>query len=68
LIKKHNLAKLSEKEALDALDGNGLTMDELRPALDLLVEREWLRPLPAQDTRPGRPPSPRYLVHPSALE
>ena len=66
-VKRKGLAELSEKEALDALDGNGLTMDELRPALVLLVDGEWLRALPAQDTRTGRPPSPRYLVNPSAL-
>ena len=68
LIKKRNLAKLSAKDALDLVDGGGLKMDELNPALDLLVEREWLRPLPAQDTRPGRPPSPLYAVNPAALD
>jgi hypothetical protein len=68
LIKKHNLAELSAKDALDLVDGGGLKMDELNPALDLLVDGKWLRPLPAQDTRTGRPPSPRYQVNPAALE
>lgn len=62
LIKKKGTTELSERDALRALDGNGLTMDELRPALVLLVDGEWLRHLPAPETRTGRPPSPRYLV------
>lgn len=67
-IKRHGFAEVSERDALRHLDGNGLTMDELRPALALLVDGEWLRPLPTQDTRIGRPPSPRYLVNPAALD
>jgi hypothetical protein len=70
LIKKHNLAELSAKDALDLVDGGGLKMNELNPALDLLVEREWLRELEPLPKKPqgGRDPSPRYLVNPSALE
>ena len=70
LVKKHNLAELSAKDALDLVDGGGLKMDELNPALDLLVEREWLRELDRPPLKPqgGRTPSPRYAVNPAALE
>jgi hypothetical protein len=69
-IKRKGLAELSEREALRYLDGNGLKMEELSPALALLVESEWLRelPAPAADHRTGRPLGPRYQVNPSALE
>ncbi len=69
-VKRKGLVELSEKDALDALDGNGLKMDELRPALALLVDGEWLRPLPSPPPNPkgGRPPSPCYAVNPAALD
>jgi len=68
-IKRHQIAELSERDALNHLAGNGLTMDELRPALELLSEAEWLRPIESPPLRPqgGRPPSPRYQVNPAAL-
>jgi len=49
--------------------GSGLRMEELEPALDLLVESEWLRELPLPPTKPqgGKPSSPRYAVNPAAL-
>ena len=70
LIKKNGTTELSERDALRALDGNGLTKDELSPALALLVDGEWLRPLPAPPigTKGGHPPSPRYLVNPASLD
>ena len=68
-IKRHSLAELSERDALRQLDGNGLTMEELRPVLDLLTDGEWLRPIPENlaDLRTGRPPSRRFQVNPAAL-
>jgi hypothetical protein len=66
-VKRNNLAALSANDALHALDGNGLTKDELRPALDLLIEGDWLRELPAAPYVTGRKPSPRYAVNPAAL-
>ena len=66
-VKRKNLAALSANDALQALDGNGLTKDELRPALDLLIEGDWLRELPAAPHGTGRKPSPRYAVNPAAL-
>ena len=66
-VKRKNLAELSAKNALQALDGNGLKKDELKPALDLLIDYDWLRELPAAQQLIGRPPSPRYAVNPAAL-
>lgn len=45
-------------------DGNP---DRLDAALDLLVDRHWLRPIGAELKGAGRPPSPRFAVNPSAL-
>ena len=71
-LKRHQLAELSERDALRHLDGNGLKLDELKPALELLIEGEWLRDVPPPLALPGaakggRPPSPRYEVNPAAL-
>jgi len=69
-VKRKGIAELSERDALDALDGSGLKMDELRPALALLVESEWLRELAPPPKKPqgGRSPGPRYAVNPAALD
>jgi hypothetical protein len=53
-VKRKGIAELSERDALDALDGNGLKMDELRPALALLVESEWLRELAPPSAQTAR--------------
>ncbi|MCU0791933.1 MAG: YfjI family protein [Opitutaceae bacterium] len=67
-IKRHRVTELSAKEAFDLLDGGALqTMEELHPALDLLLDKNWLRELPPPQPRPGRPPSPRFTVNPAAL-
>ena len=70
LIKKHNLAELSARDAHRHLDtGNGETAEDVGKALDVLRDSEWLRDLPATITeqRTGRPASPRYAVNPAAL-
>lgn len=38
----------------------------VQSAADALAARGWIWPVPAERGRPGRPPSPRYLVHPDA--
>jgi uncharacterized protein DUF3987 len=40
------------------------TKTDLMPALDRLVDHGYLMPLPAPRPTGGRPPSPRYRVHP----
>ena len=66
-VKRKNLAELSARDALRLFGGNRPTREELTPALDLLVESEWLRELPAAPHVIGRKPSPRYAVNPAAL-
>ena len=68
LIRQHRLAELSAREAQRLADT--LTSDEVKAALEVLQDGEWLRPLPpaAPLAIGGRPPSPRFAVHPAALE
>lgn len=67
-VKSNQLAELSAKDALRLFShGTGLTMEELTPALELLIESDWLRELPAAPRVTGRKPSPRYAVNPAAL-
>ena len=66
-VKRNKLAELTARDALRLFGGNGPTMEELTPALDLLVESDWLRELPAAPRVTGRKPSPRYAVNPAAL-
>jgi hypothetical protein len=66
-VKRNNLAELSARDALRLFPhGTGLTMEELTPALELLMEGDWLRELPAaaQETKKK---SPRYTVNPAAF-
>jgi hypothetical protein len=67
-LKRHAKAEATAREIHKGLDGDGLRREELDPALDLLVEGEWLRELPRTGPpHPGRPPSPRFTVNPAAL-
>jgi hypothetical protein len=66
-VKRNNLAELSARDALRLFGGNGPTIDELTPALELLIEADWLRELPAAPHVTGRRPSPRYTVNPAAF-
>jgi hypothetical protein len=67
-IKQDKLAELSARDAQRQADG--LSAEEITAALDVLLDGEWLRPLPASPIKPqgGRPSSPRYAVNPAALE
>lgn len=68
-VKSNQLVELSARDALRLFPhGNGLTMEELTPALDLLLEGDWLRELPKPPTNPeGRRTSTRYAVNPAAF-
>jgi replicative DNA helicase len=68
LIRQHRLAELSAREAQRLADT--LTSDEVKAALEVLQDGEWLRPLPPPPAKPqgGKTPSPRFAVHPAALE
>lgn len=65
--KHRQRAEASAKEIHQGIDGDGTRREELDPALDLLVEGDWLRELPAAPHATGRKPSPRYAVNPAAL-
>ena len=65
--KRHQRAEASAKEIHQGIDGDGTRREELDPALDLLVEGDWLRELPEATRVTGRKPSPRYAVNPAAL-
>lgn len=65
--KRHQRAEVSAKEIHQGIDGDGTRREALDPALDLLVEGEWLRELPAAPHVTGRKPSPRYAVNPAAF-
>jgi hypothetical protein len=65
--KGHQRAEASAKEIHQGIDGDGTRREELDPALELLIEADWLRELPAAPHVTGRRPSPRYTVNPAAL-
>ncbi len=67
-LKRKKVPEISARDALRMVDGNGLSMTELDPALTVLVEHGWIRPIQAlKSPKQGRPPSPRYAIHPEAL-
>jgi hypothetical protein len=68
-LKRHDLPEVSAREAHRLLGTDaGLTAEDVRKALDVLIDSDWIRELtPATATRqPGRPASPRYAVNPAA--
>jgi hypothetical protein len=68
-FKRQKKAEATGNEILKALDGVGLKKDELTPALDLLIEGDWLRKLPEPPPNPkgGRTPSTVYAVNPAVM-
>lgn len=67
-VKSNQLAELTARDALRLFPhGTGLTMEELNPALDLLIDYDWLRAPPAAQHGTKGHPSPRYAVNPAAL-
>ena len=56
---------LSERDIFEGTKGRFKRVDQLRPALGLLVSHGYLRQeVPAQRSGPGRRPSPSYQVNP----
>ena len=67
-VKRNNLAELSARDALRLFShGTGRTMEELKPALELLIDYDWLRGPPAAQHGTKGNASPRYTVNPAAL-
>jgi len=40
------------------------TADRVQSALDILRDRDWIRELPAEQSKSGRPPTTQYVVNP----
>ncbi|GAA2013687.1 hypothetical protein GCM10009799_47550 [Nocardiopsis rhodophaea] len=59
--------RFTERDAFTGLPrGSFRKVTDLRPALEVLESYGWIRkePPPPPNPKGGRPPSPRYLVHP----
>lgn len=58
--------KFTKRDAQQPNKGRFAKAADIDPALRMLVELGWIRPLPAEErTGPGRPASPRYETHPA---
>jgi hypothetical protein len=66
-IQKETVAEFSARDAFNAVRGTLRTMEEVRPALDLLEAHGHIVELPSARQGRGRKPSPRYRVHPRLL-
>ena len=67
-VKSNQLAELTARDALRLFPhGTRLTMEELNPALDLLIDYDWLRAPPAAQHGTKGHSSRRYTVNPAAL-
>ncbi|MCP4004049.1 MAG: DUF3987 domain-containing protein, partial [bacterium] len=65
-VSRHDKMTFNEREAFQGTKGRFKKMPELRTALRLLVEHEYLRELPREDRKgPGRPKSSTYEVNPN---
>ncbi|QNA74159.1 DUF3987 domain-containing protein [Streptomyces sp. So13.3] len=66
VLKTAEVGEISKRELLMKLSRSEFkTVADLEPVLGLLEDHGWVRALPAARTGGrGRPPSPRYLVHP----
>lgn len=68
-VGRHGRATVTVRDVFNGLRGARFPkVEALRPALEALAERGYLRPLPRQERDgPGRAPSPAYEVHPTLL-
>jgi hypothetical protein len=69
-IERTKPQQFSARDVWQALRGQARfsTMDDLRPALGVLVECGHIRSVPVTKMGAGRPPSPVYVVHPEILQ
>ena len=66
-LKRNKVSEISGRDALRMVDGNGLSMSELNPALTVLVDHGWIRPLQvSKSAKPGRRASQHYATHPQS--
>jgi replicative DNA helicase len=63
--RRNRAQKVTPREAMRALGGRGKRAEVCDPALEVLVDHGWIRPLEIEPTgRPGRPRDVLYAVHP----
>jgi replicative DNA helicase len=60
--------EVSERDMHVATQSRFKTKADLIPALDRLVDHGYLAAMPSPKSTGGRPPSPRYKIHPYATE
>ena len=68
VIRRHGFAEVSRRDLFTAASRSRFPRaEDLDPAVALLADHGWLaRVAAAQPSGPGRPPSPRWTVHPAA--
>lgn len=67
-IRRNRLRKVGRRDIHQGLRTHFEQAVDLDSPLGLLVQKGWLRPIPPPQRRTrGRPPSPRFEVHPDAL-
>lgn len=70
-LRTHPTTGVSRRELFNRLPRADFpTVADLDPALNLLEEHGWMRtePPPPRTSRGGRPPSPRYQMHPALTQ
>jgi len=64
-IERRGITEFSERDAYKGTQGRFQKVADLRPALEILVDRNHIREIPRAPTSgAGRPSSPRYQVNP----
>jgi hypothetical protein len=68
-VKRTRSESFTARDCFQYLKGSFGRMDELQPALDVLVERAYIAQVSKKEKKgPGRPPSASYCVNPSLTE
>jgi hypothetical protein len=68
-LRRNGKREISARECFRLVDNQTdlACMADFEPVLDILQERNYLRPIPDQNTGRGRPASPRYEVNPAVF-
>jgi replicative DNA helicase len=67
-LRRNRAQKLTPREAMRALGGRGKRTEVADPALEVLTDHGWIRPLEVEPTgRVGRPRADLFAVHPLVL-
>jgi len=68
-ITRRGVTEFSRRQIFDGVRNQRLTkVTDVDPALALLIDHGWVQTIdpPPREHRAGRPPAPRYAVHPDA--